>query len=332
MKKIVISLLTVAAMLVSFSGCGGNNPQNSSSANSSDKNKRTGKETVVYMTKDISPEGLVKVYQALNWTPTGKVGVKLHTGEPPASNYLDPNLIKDLISSVNGTIVECNTAYGGQRDTTVMHKQIAKDHGFTAIADFDIMDEEGSMSLPVTNGKYLKEDLVGTHFKNYDSYIVLSHFKGHQMAGFGGALKNASIGFASREGKFYIHSHGESKTSIRYDQDPFLESMGEAAKAVSDYLDGGKRVVYINVMNKLSIDCDCNGHPAEPKMADIGILASTDPVALDQACVDLVFEQKDGDGKDLCNRISGLNGVHILENAEKIGLGSRNCKIVSIDK
>ena len=235
---------------------------------------------VVYMTQEITTEGLMAVYQALQWEPQGRVAVKLSTGEPPASNYLRPELIAGLVQSLDGTIVECNTAYGGSRAETAMHYQVAEDHGFTAIADFQILDEEGSMTLPVQDGTRLSENYVGAAFEDYDSYLVLSHFKGHSMAGYGGAIKNISIGLGSSEGKAWIHSAGSSRTNPwGGDQDAFLESMAEAGKSVSDYL--GDQIVYINVMNRLSVDCDCDGNPAEPDMHDIGILASTDPVALD---------------------------------------------------
>ena len=235
---------------------------------------------VVYMTQEITPEGLMAVYQALQWEPQGRVAVKLSTGEPPASNYLRPELIAGLVQSLDGTIVECNTAYGGSRAETAMHYQVAEDHGFTAIADFQILDEDGSMTLPVQGGTRLSENYVGAAFDDYDSYLVLSHFKGHSMAGYGGAIKNISIGLGSSEGKAWIHSAGSSRTNPwGGDQDAFLESMAEAGKSVSDYL--GDQIVYINVMNRLSVDCDCDGNPAEPDMHDIGILASTDPVALD---------------------------------------------------
>ena len=282
---------------------------------------------VVYMTEDISAEGLMAVYEALEWVPSGNVAVKLSTGEPPASNYLRPELIGDLVQAVGGTIVECNTAYGGSRAETAMHYQVAEDHGFTAISDFQILDEEGSMTLPVTGGTRLTENYVGAHFSDYDSYLVLSHFKGHAMAGYGGAIKNISIGLASSEGKNWIHSGGTSLTSFGGEQDPFLESMAEAGKSVADAL--GDRIVYVNVMNRLSVDCDCDGNPAEPDMHDIGILASTDPVALDQACIDLVYNAEDG--QSLINRIESRNGLHTLEHAQEIGLGSRTYELVSID-
>lgn len=283
---------------------------------------------VVYMTQEITPEGLMAVYQALQWEPQGRVAVKLSTGEPPASNYLRPELIAGLVQSLDGTIVECNTAYGGSRAETAMHYQVAEDHGFTAIADFQILDEEGSMTLPVQGGTRLSENYVGADFDDYDSYLVLSHFKGHSMAGYGGAIKNISIGLGSSEGKAWIHSAGSSRTNPwGGDQDAFLESMAEAGKSVSDYL--GDQIVYINVMNRLSVDCDCDGNPAEPDMHDIGILASTDPVALDQACIDLVYSAEDG--QSLVNRIESRNGLHTLEHAQQIGLGSRSYELVSID-
>ena len=288
--------------------------------------------SVVYMTTDISPEGLMAVYEALGWTPSGNVAVKLSTGEPPASNYLRPELIADLVQSVDGTIVECNTAYGGSRAETAMHYQVAEDHGFTAIADFQIQDEDGSMTLSVEGGTRLTENYVGAAFADYDSYLILSHFKGHAMAGFGGAIKNISIGLGSSEGKSWIHSGGTSLTSPwGGEQDAFLESMAEAGKSVSDYLGNGERIAYVNVMNRLSVDCDCDGNPAEPDLHDIGILASADPVALDQACIDLVYAQQEGDGASLVNRIESRNGLHTLEHAEEIGLGSRTYELVLVD-
>lgn len=211
-----------------------------------------------------------------------------------------------------------------------MHKQVAKEHGFTDIADVDILDENGSMSLTVEGGENLKENFVGKNFENYDSYLILSHFKGHAMAGFGGAIKNISIGLGSSEGKSWIHSGGKSKTNPwGGEQDAFLESMAEAGKSVSDYLDNGKRIIYINVMNRLSVDCDCDGNPAEPDMHDIGILASTDPVALDKACVDLVYKAQDG--QSLIRRIESRNGSHVLEHGAKIGLGNLSYELVDID-
>ena len=281
---------------------------------------------VVYMTTDISSDGLMAIYDALGASPEGSVAVKLSTGEP-GSNYLRTNLIGALVESLDATIVECNTAYGGSRSNTAMHKQLAADHGYTQIADVDIMDEEGDIALAVTGGDNLTENYVGSHFPNYDYFVVLSHFKGHAMAGFGGAVKNISIGIASSRGKSHIHSGGTGGSMWGGDQDAFLESMAEAGKSVADALDGN--ILYINVMNRLSVDCDCDSNPAEPDMYDIGILASFDPVAVDQACVDLVYEAEDGGS--LVRRIESRNGLHTLEQAEKIGLGSREYELVSID-
>ena len=289
-----------------------------------DASKKDG--STVYMTTDISSDGLMAVYEKLGASPDGKVAVKLSTGEN-GSNYLRTDLIGELVKSLDATIVECNTAYGGERANTKMHYQLAKDHGYTEIADVDIMDEDGSMTLPVSDGDNLKENYVGKNFANYNYYVVLSHFKGHAMAGYGGAIKNISIGIASSEGKAHIHSGGTGKNMWSGDQDAFLESMAEAGKSVVDALDG--HILYINVMNRLSVDCDCDGSPAEPDMHDIGILASFDPVALDQACIDLVYDAKDG--KLLVKRIESRNGLHTLEQAEKIGLGSRTYQLERID-
>ena len=287
---------------------------------------------VVYYTSQISSDALLKIYEALDRTPAGKVAVKLSTGEPGGHYYLDPNLIKDLVQSVDGTIVECNTAYVSSRATNTMHMQVAKDHGFTAIADVDIMDSEGSLSIPVAGGSHLKENLVGSHLANYNFVMVLSHFKGHTMAGFGGALKNISIGIGSAEGKSLIHSAGKARTGLGAgtSQEDFTESMAEAAKAVSDYEDNGQNMLYISVMNHLSVDCDCDNSPEEPTMKDVGILASLDPVALDQACVDIVYSVPDG--ADLIERMESRGGIHILEHAEQIGLGSRSYHLVDINK
>ena len=309
MKKLFLALLLILALAsISFAA----NP-------------------AVYFTKNISPAGLMAIYNALGREASGKVAVKLSTGEAGNTHYLSPELIGELVKKVNGTIVECNTAYGGSRASTAMHMQVAEDHGFTKIAKVDIMDSEGEISLPVNGGKHLKYDVVGSHFKDYDFVLVLSHFKGHAMGGFGGAIKNISIGIASSRGKTIIHTAGTKESgSIWYDkQDDFLESMAEAAKAVSDSLGNGQKIMYISVMNHLSVDCDCDGSPAAPDMHDIGILGSLDPVALDQACVDLVY--KAPDGKSLINRMESRHGIHTLEHAAEIGLGSRTYDLVSID-
>ena len=281
----------------------------------------------VYFARAVDPAAIQAVFDAVGAGLAGKVGVKLSSGEPGGNHYLKVDLIADLVHAVNGTIVECNTAYGGSRGTTEAHYQVAADHGFTGIADFQIMDEEGSLSLPVEGGLHLPETLVGAHFADYDSFLVLSHFKGHAMAGFGGALKNISIGMASREGKLLIHSAGANRTSWESAPTPdFLESMADACKAL---LAAQPNMLFVNVMNNLSVDCDCDSNPAPPKMADIGVLASADPVALDQACVDLVYGSDD-DSADLIARIESLDGVHVLEAAESLGVGSRAYELVEV--
>jgi len=284
----------------------------------------------VYFTSDISPEGLQRVYDALNWTPTGKLAVKVSTGEPPASNYLRAELIGPLVQSIGGTIVECNTAYGGSRASSALHKQVAADHGFTSFADFDLMDEEGEVQWPVTGGRRLEYAIVGSHAENYTDWLILSHFKGHAMAGFGGAIKNVAIGMSSPSGKVYVHSAGTrtSGSIMHSDQDAWLEALGEMVTAVRDHV-GEEHIVYINVMNRLSVDCDCDGNPAEPDVHDIGILASTDPVALDQACIDLVWQAEGNES--LVRRIESRDGLHTLEYAAEIGLGSRTYNLVDLD-
>ena len=291
----------------------------------------------VYFTADISPEGLVKVYEALGVKPSGRVAVKLSTGESAQSNHLRPELIKNLVQKVNGTLVECNTAYGGNRAKTEDHRRAIAERGFNEVATVDIMDEEGSIELPVKDTKHIKYDLVGSHIQNYDFMINLAHFKGHAMGGFGGVLKNQSIGVASSAGKLYIHSAGRSQTRwMSDDQDGFLESMAAAAQAVHDYFKAeGRNILYIDVMNNMSVDCDCDGHPAAPRLKDIGILASTDPVALDKACLDLVFNHSDSTGDDakpLQQRIDRQHGTHIIGYAESIGLGVQKYNLVNIDK
>jgi uncharacterized Fe-S center protein len=282
---------------------------------------------VVYFISDISPESLVAAYQALGVELPGKVGVKMSTGESERSNYLRPELIADLIHRVNGTIVECNTAYGGSRSSTAMHRQQAKDNGLLEVAELDILDEEGSMEIPIEDGVRINVDYVGSHFAAYDSFLVLTHFKGHAMAGFGGAIKNISIGFGSSMGKVWIHSGGTKKSGgIWGEQDPFLEAMADAAKGVDAYM--GDNILYISVMNRLSVDCDCDGNPAEPDMHDIGILASTDPLAIDQAAIDLVYAMPDSGS--LIRRIERQNGLYTLEVGERNGLGSRNYRLVVI--
>ena len=284
----------------------------------------------VYFSRSVTPEAVLRLYDALGAELPGKVAVKVHSGEVGNQNFIRPPFWKPMVDKVHGTIVECNTAYGGSRAETAMHYQVAEDHGFTAIADVQILDENGSMSLPVEGGSRLTENLVGAAFGDYDSYLVLSHFKGHAMAGFGGAIKNISIGLGSQEGKCLIHTGGESSTSPwGGDQTAFTESMAEAGKSVSDYLGDGERIVYISVLNNISIDCDCDGNPAEPDIHDIGILASLDPVAIDQASIDLAFAAEGSES--LQNRVNGRNGLHTLEHAQEIGLGNRAYELVNID-
>ena len=288
----------------------------------------------VYFIKEITPENLVKIYDALGVKLKGKVAVKLSTGEAGGHYFLNPNLIKDLVHKVNGTIVECNTAYAGKRNTTKDHWETIKSHGFMDIAKVDIMAEYGDMPIPVENGFHLKEDYVGEHLKNYDSMLVLSHFKGHAMGGFGGALKNISIGIGSSKGKTWIHTAGKVKNPSELfanlpEQDYFLESMADACKGVVNFM-GKENMVYINVANNLSVDCDCDSNPHAPEMADLGIFASTDPVALDQACYDAVVNAKDEGKSALIERMNSRHGIHTVEAANELGLGNREYEIINI--
>lgn len=285
----------------------------------------------VYFTK----ESLLRIYDALGAKLSGKVGVKISTGEPGGNNYLHPELIGGLVRSLDGTIIECCTAYQGRRMDPKEHWRAIEEHGFTAIAPCDIMDEFGEIELPVENGFHLDRDIVGKDFANYDSILVLSHFKGHAMGGFGGALKNISIGIASTRGKAYIHTAGATTSAAELfeklpPQDSFLESMADACKAVIGYK-GSENMLYINVANRLSVDCDCDSHPAEPEMADLGIFASADPVALDQACYDAVVNSPDPGKMALVERMDSLHGIHTVEAAAKHGLGSRDYEIISLD-
>ena len=286
----------------------------------------------VYFTKDLSAKGLMKAYNALGVQLKGKVAVKISTGEPGGHNFLQPALIQDLVKALNGTIVECNTAYAGRRSYSEEHWKAIEEHGFKAIAPCDIMDEEGDMAIPVTGGKHLKENYVGTHLKNYDSILMLSHFKGHAMAGLGGALKNMSIGVASARGKIQIHNSAKSEVfedCFTADQDSFLESMADADQSVMDFM-GRENIVYINVANRLSVDCDCDSNPHDPEMADIGIFASLDPVAVDQACVDAVYHSPDEGKAALIERMESRHGIHTIEAAAEHGLGSREYEVVEI--
>lgn len=290
--------------------------------------------SVVYMTREISPEALVRLYKALGREAKGRVAIKISTGEPGGHNFLQPSLIADFVKLTQGTIVECNTAYKGKRFSTADHLRAAEEHGFTAIADVDIMDADGEVKLPLEGGKHLKYDIVGASYPDYDFTVILSHFKGHAMGGFGGAVKNMSIGIASSNGKSYIHSAGKiDAPDTLWDnlahQDDFLESMAEAAKAVADHC--GDNILYISVANNLSVDCDCDSHPADPQMHDIGILASLDPVALDKACTDLVRASDDHGKIHLIERIDSRHGMHTLDYGEQIGLGSQTYKLVDLD-
>lgn len=292
----------------------------------------------VYVTRDISPESLIKIYEALGRKAKGRVAVKVSTGEAGNPNYLQPSLIGPLVKKVKGTIVECNTAYGGRRSSAEEHMLVAEEHGFTKIAKVDIMDAKGEFRIPVRDTTNIKYNLVGTGLKDYDFMINLAHFKGHPMGGLGGVIKNQSIGVASANGKAYIHTAGyqdkvEGMWAHTKNQDGFLESMAAAAQAVADYF--GDKILYISVMNNMSVDCDCVSKPEAPALKDYGILASLDPVALDQACVDIIFNMTASEGNDnapLKERISSRHGTHTIEHAEKIGLGSRKYQLISIDK
>lgn len=294
----------------------------------------------VYVTREITAESLVRIYEALGVKPEGRVAVKISTGESEKTGYLRPAFIKPLVDKVHGTIVECNTAYGGTRNTSEKHWKTIREHGFTAIAPVDIMDEEGCMKIAVEDTTHMKYNIVGTHLAYYDWMINLAHFKGHQMGGLGGVLKNASIGVASSSGKAYIHTAGYTEDVNDLwnhvdDQDGFVESMAAAAQAVHNYFGRGERIVYIAVMNKMSIDCDCNANPQAPLIADYGIVASLDPVAVDQACYDIVSKihnDEHNNNRPLLDRIAKLHGTHIMEWGEKIGLGSRTYNLISIDK
>lgn len=293
----------------------------------------------VYMTREISPEALVRIYKALGRPADNhRVAVKISTGEAGNPNYLSPALIKDLVQEVNGTLVECNTAYNGKRNTFDAHWETVKEHGYDSIAPVDLMDEEGQMKIPVKDRRHIKYDIVGSHLPRYDYMVNLAHFKGHGMGGFGGVLKNASIGVASADGKAYIHSAGkhdkvEGLWQNIAQQDLFLESMASAAQGVHDYF--GDNIIYINVMNNMSVDCDCAAHPSEVLLKDYGILASTDPVALDKACVDIIFNMKPEKGNDnqpLIERINSRHGTHTIDHAASIGLGSLDYEIIDLDK
>ena len=283
--------------------------------------------SVVYFIDSISPENLVRIYEALGREAKGKVCVKLSTGEAGNPNHLDPDLIAPLVQGMHADIVECNTAYKGKRFDSEEHRRVAAEHGFTRVAPVVIMDEFGEIALPVEGGRHLKENYVGKDWEDYDFTVILSHFKGHPMGGFGGALKNVAIGMASAQGKSWIHTAGKTKDlsqiwKVGAAQDDFLESMGDACKSVMDR--AGENILYISVANNMSVDCDCVGSPAPVEMGDIGILASLDPVALDRACVDMVMHSSDPGKVHLVERIESRHGTHLLDYAEELGLGSQN--------
>ncbi len=286
------------------------------------------KKVKVYFTKAITPEAVVQLYHTLGVSLPGKVAVKVHSGEVGNQNFIRPPFFAPVIALVQGTIVEANTAYEGKRNTTKEHWETMKMHGWTDVAPVDILDEEDEMTLSVPNGKRIAVNYVGGHLKNYDSMLVLSHFKGHPMGGFGGALKNISIGLASAQGKAYIHGAGELEKIWTADHDAFLESMADAAQSVVSHFDG--KMVFINVMCNMSVDCDCCAVAEDPAIADIGMLASLDPVALDQACLDLVYQSEDPGRDHLLERIESRNGVHTIEAAQKLGVGTREYELITL--
>lgn len=290
----------------------------------------------VYFTKEITPESVVKMYEVLGIKLPGKVAVKLHSGEQGNQNYLRPEFVQEIVKHVNGTVVECNAAYEGARNSTEKHKKLIEEHGWSKYFEVDLMDAEGpDMELKIPNGKVLKENFVGKDLKNYDSMLVLSHFKGHPMGGYGGALKQLSIGVASSEGKSWIHSAGKSKDQTKIwgdlpEQNKFLESMADAASSVVEYFKD--RIAFINVMCNLSVDCDCCAVAEDSCMKDIGILASLDPIAIDQACIDLVYNSKDSGRDHFVARVERQNGVHTIEAAADLGFGTRDYELIDIDK
>ncbi len=284
--------------------------------------------STVYFTRDLTPAAMLRLYGALGVKLEGKVAVKIHSGEPGNQNFLRPDFMKPMIDHVGGTIVECNTAYNGGRNTTHAHKITMERHGWLSAAQVDIMDETDDIELPIPGGKVIQKNFVGAHLANYDSLLVLSHFKGHPMGGFGGALKNISIGIASSRGKQYIHGAGDMDKFWDADHDSFLEAMADAAWSIHNRFQG--KIAYLNVMKNMSVDCDCCAVAADPKIGDIGILASLDPVALDQACLDLVYASDDPGKADLIERIQSRNGVHTVEAAAALGIGSREYELVTL--
>ena len=289
----------------------------------------------VYFTKEITPEAMIKLYEKLGVKLPGKVAVKLHSGEEGNQNYLRPEFVKKMVEYVNGTVVECNTAYEGARNTSEKHKKLLEEHNWNKYFNVDLMDEEGpDKVLPVENGKVLKENFVGKDIEKYDSMLVLSHFKGHPMGGYGGALKQLSIGCASSEGKAWIHSAGQSKDQYSIwnnlpEQNKFLESMADAAGAVVKYF--GDKIAFINIMANMSVDCDCCAVAEDPCMKDIGILASTDPIAIDQACIDLVKNSDDPGKEHFLERVNSRNGTHTIDAAAELGFGTKEYELINVE-
>lgn len=286
----------------------------------------------VYFTRNITPEKVIEMYKVLNKSLPGKVAVKVHSGEKGNQNYLHPEFMKQVVEYVNGTVVECNTAYDGMRDTTEKHEKLMEEHGWSQYFDVDIMDKDGDMILPISHGKILSENYVGKHLENYDSMLVLSHFKGHPMGGYGGALKQLSIGVASSKGKRYIHCAGKNgsyEDMFKVDQNQFLEAMAEAASSVVEHFHGN--VVYINVMCNLSVDCDCCAVAEDPCMKDIGILSSTDPIALDKACLDLIYQSDDPGRDHFIERVERQNGIHTIDASAQLEFGTKEYELISID-
>ena len=284
----------------------------------------------VYFSRTITPEKVLELYDLLGKTLDGRVAVKVHSGEKGNQNFLRPDFWRPVIERVGGTVVECNTAYDGARNTTERHKKLFEEHGWTKYFDVDLLDAEGpDLELEIPTGKVIKKNYVGKDIANYDSMLVLSHFKGHPMGGFGGALKQLSIGVASSYGKAYIHGAGEVEKIWSSDHDSFLESMADAASSVVDYFKGN--ILYVNVMKNMSVDCDCCAVAEDPCIADIGILVSDDPIAIDRACVDLVYACSDPGKPHLIERIESRNGTHTIDAAEALGFGSTDYTLIEID-
>lgn len=283
----------------------------------------------VYFIKEVTDDNIIRVYDALNTKLKGRVAVKVHSGEEGNQNYLRPEFLKKIIDYVDGSVVECNTAYEGKRNTTEKHWKLMEQHGWTKHYKVDIIDEEGQMELNIPNGKVIRKNYVGNHLQNYDSMLVISHFKGHPMGGYGGALKNISIGIASSYGKAYIHGAGEPEKIWTAEHDLFLESMADAAKSVKEYFKDN--ILFINIMVNMSVDCDCCKVAEDPCIKDIGILASTDPVALDKACIDLVYASNDPGKDHLIERIESRNGIHTIDAAYDLNVGNKDYELINLD-